>query len=57
MIKNYSQHRIYFIAWFSPTYENPLGFSIRYLFTKISAEIRNKAYSNTLPKIIENKKK
>ena len=54
MIKNYSQHRIYFIAWFSPTYENPLGFSIRYLFTKISAEIRNKAYSNTLAFIMTN---
>jgi len=24
-------------GWFSPTYENPRGFSIRFLFTKLGA--------------------
>ena len=24
-------------GWFSPTYENPFGFSIRFVFTKLGA--------------------
>ena len=31
-------------GWFSPTYENPRGFSIRFLFAKLRA----KPYTNTL---------
>ena len=29
------------MAWFSPTYENPRGFSIRFVFAKLVAETRN----------------
>jgi hypothetical protein len=28
-------------GWFSPTYENPRGFSIRFLFAKLGAETRH----------------
>ena len=34
---NYGQHRIKLIAWYEPTYENPRGFSIRFLFAKLRA--------------------
>ena len=58
--KNYCQHRVYFIAFFQPTYENPRGFSIQYLFANFTLNQRNKAYTNTLAvipkKTYENKK-
>ncbi len=28
-------------CWFSPTYENPRGFSIRFVFANLVAETRN----------------
>lgn len=33
---------------FSPTYENPLKFSVRCVLTKLFAKSRNKPYTNTL---------
>ena len=33
---------------FSPTSENPRGFSIRFLFAKLRAKPRNKPYTNTM---------
>lgn len=33
---------------FSPTSENPKGFSIRFLFAKLYSEARNKPYKNTV---------
>ena len=47
-IKNVVQQRVYFIAFFQPTYENPRGFSIQYLFANFTLNQRNKAYTNTL---------
>ena len=35
--KNVAQHRIKLIAWYEPTYENPRGFSIRFVFAKFVA--------------------
>ena len=35
--KTYAQQRVKIIAWFLPTYENPRGFSIRFLFAKLCA--------------------
>jgi len=35
--KNYWQQRIKLIAWYEPTYENPHGFSIRFVFAKLVA--------------------
>ncbi len=29
------------IAWYEPTYENPRGFSIPFVFAKLVAETRN----------------
>ena len=35
------QQRIKLIAWYEPTYENPRGFSIRFVFANLVAETRN----------------
>jgi hypothetical protein len=35
--KTTPQHRIKLIAWYEPAYENPRGFSIRFLFAKLRA--------------------
>ncbi len=33
--------------WFSPTYENPRRFSIRFVFAKLVSEIRNEIIHKT----------
>ncbi len=35
--KHYTQQRIKLIAWYEPAYENPRGFSIRFVFAKFIA--------------------
>lgn len=40
-MKNVAQQRIKLIAYFEPTYENPRGFSIRFVLAKLSAKPRN----------------
>ena len=42
MNKKYvAQQRIKLIAWYEPTYENPRGFSIRFVLAKLVAKPRN----------------
>jgi len=36
------------MAWLSLTYENPRGFSTRFLFAKLGTKPRNKPYTTTL---------
>jgi len=36
-------------GWFSPTYENPRGFSIPFLFAKLGAQTRHSSYTRPLP--------
>ena len=40
-LKNVLQQRIKLIACFEPTYENPRGFSIRFVLAKLVAKSRN----------------
>jgi hypothetical protein len=47
------QHRTKLIACFLLTYENPRGFSIRFLFTKLLTKPRNKPYTTNVAQHFE----